>query len=56
MANLFSDPTKTLPKNPPDSFVVRTPMTENEIAGRKDRIPQDGKATNMQISHMPNAN
>jgi len=51
MANLFADPTKTLPKNPPDSFVVRVPMTQNEIAGRKDRLPSDGKASDMQVSH-----
>ena len=56
MANLFSDPTRTLPKNPPDSFVVRTPMTENEIGGRKDRIPQSGKASDLAISHKPNSN
>ena len=56
MANLFSDPTRTLPKNPPDSFVVRAPMTENEIGGRKDRIPQSGKASDLAIGHKPNSN
>jgi hypothetical protein len=49
---IFQDPTKTMPKK--DSQIVRVSMEQNEIAGRKDHIPA-GKATDMAISHVPNA-
>ena len=37
MANIFQDPTKSLPKR--DAQIVRVPMTEVEIGARKDHMP-----------------
>ncbi len=49
MTNLFSDPTKTIPKQIPDAFIVRVPMDANEIGGRK--IPGNGPSAKLQLSH-----
>ena len=40
MANLFQIPTKAVPKSKADAFIVRTPMTQNEIGGRQSHIPK----------------
>lgn len=53
MANIFQDPTKSLPKS--DSQIVRVSMQENEVAGRKDHMPRGGKSMTNSISHVPNA-
>lgn len=53
--NIFSDPTKSLPKQ--DSQIIRVSMKENEIGGRKDHVPtpsQSMAGTNA-IQHVPNA-
>ena len=55
MPNLWQDNTKAIPKNT-DSMIVRTPMDQNEIAGRKDHLPNQMKSTEMSISHVPNRN
>ena len=50
MSNLFSDPTKSIPKQTPDAFIVRVPMDANEIGGRK--IPGTGPSAKLQLSHV----
>ena len=52
MSSIFQDNTKSIPKS--DDQIVRVSMRENEIAGRQDHIPSTGKATRMNISHVPN--
>ncbi len=52
MPNLFQNPTKSIPKKP-ESFIVRTPMDQSEIGGRKDHLPASDK-NEATISHIPN--
>ena len=54
MVNIFKDDTKKLPGRTPDINIVRTPMDQNEIAGRKDHLPNQHKSEDMTISHVPN--
>lgn len=51
--NIFQDPTKSLPKQDPQ--IVRVSMTQNEIAGRTDRLPAQTKSTEMGIKHVESA-
>ena len=53
MVNIWQNDTKSIPKNT-DSQTVRTPMDQNEIAGRKDHLPRSEKSSDMSISHVPN--
>jgi hypothetical protein len=53
MANIFQDPTKSLPKS--DEQIVRVGMKESEIGGRTSHIPSPSTARDMAISHVPNA-
>ncbi len=53
MASIFQDPTKTLPRRDPQ--IVRVPMTDMDIAARKDHMPAADKSGDMSISHTPNA-
>jgi len=53
MANIFQDSTKTVPKS--DDQIVRVRMDENEIGGRKDHLPSQGKSPDLSIQHVPNA-
>ncbi len=52
--NLFQNGTKSIPRRQADSQIVRTPMDQNEIAGRKDHLPAQEKSTEMSVSHVPN--
>lgn len=54
MPNIFQDSTKSIPKNPPDSMIVRVTMEQSEIAGRKDHMPSAPSSAAMGISHVPN--
>lgn len=54
MANIFQDPTKTLPQKADDQ-IVRVSMEELEIGGRKSALPGQMKSDKMSISHVPNA-
>jgi len=51
--NIFQDPTKSLPKSDPQ--IVRVSMTQNEIAGRADRLPAQTKSQEMSIKHVESA-
>lgn len=52
MVDIFRDSSKSLPKR--DEQIVRVPMDENEIGGRKSQIPER-TAPDLAISHIPNA-
>lgn len=52
MANIFQNPTKSLPKS--DEQIVRVKMEENEIAGRKSHVPTVNKSGILGIAHAPN--
>jgi len=54
MANIFQDPTKTLPMKADDQ-IVRVNMEELEIGGRKSHLPGQSKSGQMAVSHVPNA-
>jgi len=54
MVNIFQDSTKSIPKNPPDSMIVRVTMEQSEIAGRKDHLPNMVSSAAMGIAHVPN--
>ena len=53
MANIFQDPTKTLPQKTDDQ-IVRVNMEELEIGGRKSHLPANSK-NEAAITHVPNA-
>ncbi len=50
---IFQDPTKSLPKK--DEQIVRVPMDEQEIGGRKSHLPGSPKSGALAIQHVPNA-
>ena len=51
--NIFQNDTKAIPKGA-DAQIVRTSMMQNEIAGRKDHLPNQAKSPELSISHVPN--
>lgn len=51
--NIFQDSTKTVPKK--DSQIVRVPMDQDDISGRKSHLPMQSKSSDMTIQHVPNA-
>jgi hypothetical protein len=53
MVNIFQDNTKSIPKGN-DSMIVRVPMDQIDIGGRKSHLPNAQKSTDMSISHIPN--
>ncbi len=53
MANIFQNPTMSIPKSDPQ--IVRVNMEELEIGGRKSALPADDKSRAMNITHIPNA-
>lgn len=54
MVDIFRDPTTSVPKKS-DEQIVRVPMDEQELGGRKSHIPPASTARDMAISHVPNA-
>ena len=56
MVNIWHDNTKSIPKLNTDQEIVRTPMDQNEIAGRKSHLPNFNRTSNMTIDHVPNRN
>ena len=52
MTNLWQNPTKSIPMRKPDGQIIRTPMDQNEIAGRKDHLP-NWVNTEASIKHVP---
>lgn len=51
--DIFRDPTKSLPKQ--DSQIVRVPMDQIDLGGRKGHLPGNPKSGNLTIQHVPNA-
>lgn len=49
-ANIFQNPTKTLPKS--DEQIVRVNMEEIEIQGRKSHLPAAEKSGVLTLSHV----
>jgi len=54
MVNIWQDNTKTVPRS--DSMIVRVPMDQLDISGRKSHLPNATKSGDMSISHVPNKN
>jgi hypothetical protein len=53
MANVFQDPTKTLPKK--DDQIIRTPLEQLDLGGRTSHIPANAKSGALAVKHIPNA-
>lgn len=51
--DIFKNPTKSAPKS--DQQIVRVPMTQADVAGRQDHLPQVGKSPELSIAHVPSA-
>ena len=51
--NIWQNDTKSVPKGT-DSQIVRTPMDQIDIGGRKGRLPNMEKSSDLSISHVPN--
>ena len=52
MVNIFSNPTKSMPKS--DDQIVRVDLDKSDIGGRKSHLPGQMK-NDASISHVPNA-
>lgn len=48
--NLFQNSTKSVPKQ--DSQIIRVPMTELEIGGRKSNLPSNAPESGMSVRHV----
>lgn len=55
MVNIWQDNTKTVPRGT-DSMIVRVPMDQLDIGGRKGHLPNAQKSNDMSISHLPSKN
>jgi len=53
MVNIFQDTTKSIPRGT-DSQIVRTPMDQLDVGGRKSHLPNAQKSGDLSISHVPN--
>lgn len=51
--NIFQNSAKSIPES--DEQIVRVGMKQIDIGGRTSHLPSQEKATNMTISHVPNA-
>ncbi len=51
--NIFQNDTKSIPKQA-DGFIVRTPMDQIDIGGRKSHLPNQSKSDVLSVSHVPN--
>jgi len=51
--DIFRDPTKALPKS--DEQIVRVPLDQMDVGGRKSHLPSNVKSDRLGISHVPNA-
>ena len=51
--DIFRDPTKSLPKK--DDQIVRVPMDQLDIGGRKSHLPGNPKSGALAVQHVPNA-
>jgi hypothetical protein len=55
MVNIWQNDTKSIPKGS-DSMIVRVPMDQIDIGGRKSHLPTSQKSTDVSISYIPNKN
>jgi hypothetical protein len=51
--NIFQNSAKTVPTS--DDQIIRVPMDEIEIGGRKDHLPAAMKSDKLGLSHVPNS-
>lgn len=51
--DIFRNSTKSVPTS--DEQIVRVPMDEIQIQGRKDHLPAQSKSPELPINHVPNA-
>ncbi len=51
--NIFQNGTKSIPKGS-DSQIVRVPMDQMDVGGRKSVLPSMNKNSDLAISHVPN--
>jgi hypothetical protein len=51
MVDIFQNSTKSVPKS--SANIVRVPMTQNDIAGRKDHLPKADESE-ASVVHVPN--
>lgn len=51
--NIFQNNAKSIPTS--DEQIVRVGMEQIDIGGRKSHLPDQKKATEMGLSHVPNA-
>lgn len=49
--DVFQDKTKMVPRH--DNMIVRVPMDEQEVGGRKSHLPSEGKSEDLSIKHVP---
>lgn len=52
--NIFQNNAKTVPMKADDQ-IVRVDMEQIDIGGRKSHLPSQSKATELGLSHVPNA-
>lgn len=50
--DIWQNPTKKVPES--DKQIVRVPMDQLDIGGRKSHLPNNEKSEDMSISHVPN--
>lgn len=51
--NIFQNSAKSIPTS--DEQIVRVDMEQSDIGGRKSHLPGKQMATQMAVSHVPNA-
>lgn len=54
MVNIWQNDTRSLPTKKADDQIVRVPMDQSEIAGRKSHLPNASISPEMSIVHVPN--
>ena len=52
-ANIFQNAAKSIPES--DEQIVRVPLDQADIGGRKSHMPAAQKSPALSLSHVPNA-
>jgi hypothetical protein len=52
--NIFQNAAKSIPRDPPEHQIDRTPLDVNDIGGRKSHLPPVHVSANLPVSHVPN--
>ena len=50
--NIFQNNQKSIPMKTPDSFIVRVPMDQSDISGRKDHAFSRATSSVASLSHV----